>query len=308
MLDLQDLQLIRALDISGSLAAAARALNVTPPAISLRLKRMEHRLGVHLVLRGSRGSLFTDEGIRLRDEAVALLGRLESVPEVVANSAAALAGTLRIVAPLGFGRRHVAPIVRSFRTRHPGVVTSLTLAESPLAQAAGMDLIVHIGTVKDSSWVRHHLAPNDRYVCASPDYIRRHGGLTHPSALADADCLCLRENDEDLALWRFMPERAQPDSAKARRNVHVKVKPALSSNDGEVICQWALDGMGYMVRSEWETSALLEQGRLQRVLTDWHLEEAPVLALVPSRSASSARLRLFLNHAKKALKPTPWRH
>ncbi len=307
MLNLEDLQLIRALDISGSLAAAARALNVTPPAISLRLKRMEQRMGVHLVLRGSRGSLFTDEGLRLRDEALAVLDRLESIPEVVANSAAALAGSLRIVAPLGFGRRHVAPMVKSFRSLHPGVVTSLTLAESPLSQAAGMDLIIHIGMVKDSSLVRHYLAPNKRYLCASPEYIRRQGVINHPSALADADCLCLRENDEDLALWRFTPEKPQYYSAKARRSVHVKIKPALSSNDGEVISQWALEGMGYMIRSEWETAALIERGRLQRALNDWHLEEAPVLALVPSKAATSARLRLFLDHAKNALKPIPWR-
>ncbi len=307
MLDFEDLRLIRALDHNRSLAAAARALNITPPAVSLRLKRIEQTLGVHLVSRAARGSSFTDEGLRLRDEALALLDRLESVPEVVADSASALAGNLRIGAPLGFGRRYVAPLVRSFCSRYPGVVASLTLSEKPLAETSGMDLVFHIGVIKDSSLIRHHLAPNDRFVCASAEYVRLHGIPQHPSELSEADCLCLRENNEDVALWRFFSAAAHLENPKTRHAVQVKVKPFMSSNDGEVISQWAQEGMGFMLRSEWEAAPLIQQGRLVRVLADWQLEEAPVLALVPSRSGTSARLRRFLEHTKQALKFAPWR-
>jgi DNA-binding transcriptional LysR family regulator len=89
--------------------------------------------------------------------------------------------------------------------------------------------------------------------------------------------------------------------------MQVKVTPFMSSNNGEVISQWTQEGMGLMVRSEWEAAPLIRQGLLVRVLADWHLEEAPVLALVPSRSGTSARIHRFLEHAKQALKSVPWR-
>ena len=281
----------------------------------MRLKRLEQRLGVGLVVRGARGTAFTDEGLRLRDEAASLLRALEAVPERVAGPARAMAGSLRIVAPFGFGRRHVAPLLASFRGLHPAVVASLTLSEWPLADAAGMDVVIHVGAGRDMAWIGHPLAPNDRLLCASPAYVRRRGMPAHPSELALHDCLCLRENGEDVTRWRFLPSAAAPGDrdaghaadGAARRLLQVRVRPGLSSNDGEVICDWALRGLGIMVRSEWEVAPLLRAGRLVPVLPQWRLDDAPVLALVPSRLGASARLQAFLAHARQALQPVPWR-
>lgn len=147
--------------------------------------------------------------------------------------------------------------------------------------------------------------PNQRWVCASPDYFRRHRAPAHPNDLARYDFLALRENDEDVTLWRFTKGGAR--SAGARHAVQVRIRPVLSSNDGKVICQWACQGMGIMVWSEWETAPLLRQGVLRCVLTDWTPDPAPVLALVPRRQGQPARSRAFLDHLKAELSAAPWR-
>lgn len=304
MLTLDDLRMMCALRDTGSLAAAARALDLTPPALTIRLKKLEERLGVHLAVRGPRGVTFTDEGRLLQEEAAEVLDRVASLPGRISHEAGAMTGHLRVVAPFGFGREHVAPLLQDIHRRHPGLTASLTLAESPLSAAAGHDLLIHIGAVRDSSWVGHLLAPNERLLCASPSFARRlPAPLTDPGQLQRLPCLCLRENDEDVTRWRFHPVKA---SATARP-VAVRVDGPLSSNDGEVIRRWALEGLGVMVRSEWDAAPLIASGRLVRMLPQWTLEAAPIMALVPTRKGSSARLRMFIEAARASWSKPPWR-
>lgn len=204
MLSLDDLRMIRAVGQAGSLAGAARAMDITPPALTVRLQRLEQMLGVSLAVRSARGISLTDEGRRLLEESVDLLERIETLPERVANDGA-LQGQLRVVAPFGFGREHLAPIVRDLHRGHPGLSVLLTLAENPMAHASDNDVVVHIGAVKDSSWVGHVLAPNERLMCASPGFVRNlRLKLIHPSELERLPCLCLKENDEFATTrWRL---------------------------------------------------------------------------------------------------------
>jgi DNA-binding transcriptional LysR family regulator len=305
MVDLDDMRMFRALGTAHSLAGAARLLDVTPPALTVRLQKLEERLGVHLAVREARGISLTEEGTRLMQEAIDLLERLETLPERIAAEHQAVSGSLRIVAPLGFGRVHIAPILRDFHLTYPNVKASLTLSDNPLADSAGADVVIHIGEMKDSSWVAHLLAPNERFLCASPRFAARLNTLTHPSGLAGLPCLCLRENDEDVSRWRFEPEpRGREKHAKA---VTVRVTGALSSNDGGVIGDWAMRGLGIMVRSEWDAGALIASGKLKRLLPDWRLAPAPIVALVPTRKGVPARVRLFVDAARAAMDPPPWR-
>ncbi|ALF87135.1 MULTISPECIES: LysR family transcriptional regulator [Ralstonia solanacearum species complex] len=306
MVDLDDLRMFRALGVSRSLAAAARLLDVTPPALTVRMRRLEARLGVSLVVREPRGVSFTDEGQRLLQEATALLERLESLPQQVSGQAAGVSGNLRIVAPFGFGRRYIAPIVRDLHRDHPKLTITLHLSDNPLAEMSGADIVIHIGEARDSSWVGHPLAPNERVLCASPACLARLPPITHPSELAHLPCLCLRENDEDVTRWRFTEATAGRGRA-GLQVVNVRVSGALSSNDGTVISDWAADGLGVMVRSEWDAAPLLAAGSLVRLLPGWALKPAPVMALVPTRKGISPRQRLFLEAARRALDPVPWR-
>src|SRR5438093_13598827 len=112
MLELDDLKMFRALGSTGSLAAAARLMDLTPPALTVRLQRLEEKLGVHLAVRGARGITLTDEGRRLLEDALEILERIEALPERVGGEAQAMRGHLRVVAPFGFGRAYLAPIIR----------------------------------------------------------------------------------------------------------------------------------------------------------------------------------------------------
>ena len=306
MIDIEDLRMFRALSSTGVLAGAARMLDLTPPALTIRLKKLEERLGVLLVVRGARGITFTEEGLYLVEEAAEILERIEAVPERISSDTRAMAGNLRIVAPFGFGRKHIAPLVRDFHRAHPHLAIVLNLSENPIADASGADLVIHIGAVKDSSWVGHCLAANERLVCASPEFVRRMGRLTHPSQLGKQPCLCLRENNEDLTRWRFSV-RDRKKINGPHGIVNVRVSGALSSNDGMVISDWATQGLGIMLRSEWEAAPLIASGRLIQLFPDWQLDPAPVMALVPSRKGVSTRIHVLIEAARAALTPVPWR-
>ncbi|GBH23553.1 LysR family transcriptional regulator [Burkholderia vietnamiensis] len=305
MLDLEDLRLVRAIGASRSLASAARLLDLTPPAVTLRLQRMEARLEVRLAVRQSKGIALTDEGQRLYQEAVAILERVEALPLSLSGDHGDVQGTLRVGAPFGVGRKYVGRIVRDVQRAHPKLEISLHLSESPLTGASGADVVIHVGSLKSSSWIGYPLAPNERFLCASPGYARRIGALSHPSDLARYDCLCLRENDEDIVRWRF--SQAGDGEGDARRSAVIRVTGALSSNDGTGITDWALAGLGIVERSEWDVAPLLASGKLVRLLPDWHLPPAPVTALLPSRTGRSARQRVFLKAATQFLAPPPWR-
>ncbi|WP_244818302.1 LysR family transcriptional regulator [Caballeronia sp. Lep1P3] len=306
MIELEDMRLFRALGGSRSLAAAARVLNLTPPAVSVRLQRLEERLGLQLAVREARGVTLTDEGVKLLQESIEILERIESIATRVAEQSGSVSGHLRIVAPFGFGRAHIAPLVRELHLQHPNLGVSLVLAESPLSAASGADVVLSIGTAKSSSWVGHFLAPNERFLCASPEFARRMDRLDHPTDLQRYECLTLRENDEDVTRLRFMPD------GKARRpgvkGITVRLSGSLSSNDGTVISDWAADGLGIIERSEWSAAGLIAAGKLVRLLPEWRLEPAPIMALLPSRHAITNRQRIFLEAAKRAFDPAPWRH
>jgi DNA-binding transcriptional LysR family regulator len=119
MITLDDLRFMDALSRAGSLSAAARSLNVTPPALSMRLKKLERLLGISLVVRSSRHVRFTGEGERLVAEAESLIGRINALPGALAGEGGSLAGRLHVVSPFGFGRIHVAPLIARFAQLHP---------------------------------------------------------------------------------------------------------------------------------------------------------------------------------------------
>src|SRR5215470_5333902 len=139
MISLTDLRFIEALGRTGSLSAAARLLNVTPPALSMRLKRLEEELGVRLVARGPRLMRLTSEGENLASEARHIVGRVDELPRMLDVAHGRLAGPLRIVAPLGFGRAHIAPLVAKFATAHPSLRPDLHLSDTPWKASDGAD-------------------------------------------------------------------------------------------------------------------------------------------------------------------------
>ncbi|MBR1222392.1 LysR family transcriptional regulator [Bradyrhizobium sp. U87765 SZCCT0131] len=303
MITAEDLRFFTAVAGARSLAAAARELNVSPPAVSQRLRALEERLGVQLVNRSGRVLTLSDEGELLADRGLRVLGSLEELEDAFADRRGQVTGHLRIVAPLGFGRRHVAGVVAAFHAAHPQVVVDLQLSDRlGRVPADAWDLTVHVGEGKDltPSLSQRTLAPNRRILCAAPGYLARHPAPRTPEDLPQHACIALRENDEDVTLWRF--------GVRGGRDSRVRIEPSLASNDGEVVRAWALAGLGIIIRSEWDVADDLRAGRLVPLLDAHPLPDAPVVVLFGARRQARAnRAQLFVEALAAALSPPPWR-
>jgi DNA-binding transcriptional LysR family regulator len=299
MLSSADLQFFATVARSKSLTAAARSLDVTPPAVTQRLQQLEQRVGVRLVERSGRRLTLTDEGELLARRGQEIAGDLAELSETLGARRASVAGHLRVAAPLGFGRTFVAPIASRFCAEHEAVSLDLVLSDRLGGVAeASWDVAIHIGELRDTSLIAQRIAPNDRFLCASPEFVARHGAPRAPTDLRTLPCIALRENDEDVTLWRFM--RGGEETA-------VRIEPRLASNDGDVVRNWAIEGHGIIVRSEWSVHTDLADGRLVRLLTGYSMRSADVVALVGPRRGRSARTTRFVDYLRAALAPPPWR-
>jgi DNA-binding transcriptional LysR family regulator len=257
----------------------------------MRLRKLEATLGLSLATRTARRLSLTPEGERFAREAAALLGQIEGLRESMQRDDQRLTGTLRIAAPFGYGRQYIAPMLARFARLHPGLSVQLDLRETPWPDRHDADAVIHIGTVRDSSWVARTLSANERWLCASPEYLRLHGVPRVPRDVMEHSCICIRENDEDVTLWHVRP--ASRAAARAKPQT-LRISPAYITNDGGVARQWAEQGMGLVLRSEWDAADAVARGTLVRVLADWQFDSAPVTLLVPSRKGRTARVQAIV--------------
>ncbi|KLU23886.1 LysR family transcriptional regulator [Caballeronia mineralivorans PML1(12)] len=298
-MELADLRLVTMLARSESLSAAARVLNVTPSALSMRLKKLEKTLGVTLATRDARHMSLTADGARLAREAQGLLSAIEALPDTFREQTAQLAGHIRIAAPFGFGRVHIAPLLARFARANPGIRLQLDLLETPWPHSHAADVVIQIGTVRDSSWSARPLLANERWLCASPGYIAARGYPREPREILEHDCICIRENDEDVTLWRVRRRRSEAGREAGRKPsapTTLRVTPAFTTNDGSVARRWAEEGLGLVLRSQWDVADAVAAGRLVRLLSDWDFGSAPVIALVPTRKGRSLRIQALLSY------------
>lgn len=301
MLETPDLRFFAALASAPSLAAAARELNVSPPAVSQRLTQIEHRLGLRLIERGRGRLVITVEGEILARRAGAILGELAALNEDMAAQRYDVSGPLRIIAPFGFGRIHVAPVIVDLIKKFPSILPDLVLSDDPYTAASSdnWDLIIHIGQLTESALVQKKLASNRRILCASPHYLAREGVPGHPEELCNYSCGVIRENQADVTMWGF----TGPDDKRHSVRIH----PAFASNDGEVVKSWAADDMGIIQRSEWNVAAELADGRLKQILETYIMPDADIIALISPRTLRTARVQHALEALTAALSFCPWR-
>jgi LysR family transcriptional regulator, transcriptional activator for dmlA len=288
-----DLNLFALVARHRNLAAAARELGVTPPAVSKRLAQLERRLGVRLMNRTTRRLSLTPEGELYLTNGARILDELAELEQLVTRSRGEPTGLLRVNASFGFGRAHIAPAISAFIERYPSMKIQLQLTERPISlQEEGFDLGIRFGEVPDARINARLLLKNRRLVCASPAFLKQHGSPASPQELAHHACLVLRENDSAYGTWHF---------ARGKRTETVKVEGALSSNDGSTVLQWALDGRGIVVRSEWEIGAHIARGELVPLLADWTLPNADIHAVYLERNRLSAKLRTFIDFLGESL-------
>lgn len=272
----------------GNLSAAARALDLTPPAATKRLAQMERRLGVRLVNRSTRSISLTPEGETYLAHASAILDQLREMDEAVSGGRTELRGVLRVNATLGFGRTTIAPLISAFARLHPQVEVQVEVTDAPIDLIdSGFDLAIRFGAPPDQRLNARRLMSNRRFLCASPRYLERHGTPTTLADLSRHRCIIHRQNDNAYGIWRFM---------HGQQTEVVKVDGALSSNDGDIVLGWALDGHGILIRSEWDLAKYLESGRLRVVLPEYTLPSADLFVYYyANRRILSARARALID-------------
>ncbi|MGV2287925.1 LysR family transcriptional regulator [Trinickia sp. YCB016] len=282
-----DLNLFALVARHRNLAAAARELGVTPPAVSKRLAQLERRLGVRLTNRTTRRLTLTPEGELYLANGSRILDDLSELEQLVTRSRAEPTGLLRVNASFGFGRARIAPAVSEYVARFPAMKIQLHLTDRPMnLQEEGFDVGIRFGEVPDARINARLLLKNRRIVCASPAYVARHGKPSVPHDLARHACIVLRENDSAYGTWHF---------SRGKRAETVKVDGPLSSNDGSAVLNWALEGRGIAVRSQWEIDEHLQRGELVPLLGEWSLPNANIHAIYLERNQLSVKLRTFVD-------------
>jgi LysR family transcriptional activator of dmlA len=285
-----ELGFLVALSGSGSLSATARELGISKAAVSKRLATIELRTGVALVNRTTRRMSLTPEGDAVVERARRILDDMAELDRMLSQSTQVPAGLLRVNATLGFGRSQVAPLISRFVQRHPAVAVQLQLSVDPPAPTEdAFDICIRFGQPPDARVIARRLAPNRRLLCAAPAYLARRGHPARPQDLSGHNCIGIRQGDEAYGTWRMAS-----GSGSRLRSVTVKTQGTLATNDGEIAVSWALDGLGILMRAEWDISRHLRSGRLVQLLPQWQMPEADIFAVYPQRLQFSARVLAFV--------------
>jgi DNA-binding transcriptional LysR family regulator len=279
----------------GSLTAAALAHGVAPAIMGRRLDALEERLGVKLLIRTTRRLTLTHEGSAFLEDCQRVLSDVANMEASVSAGGVKASGHLRITAPAGFGRRHVAPLVPKFHALHSDVTLSLNLSDRVIDIAGeGFDCAVRVGDMPDSSLVSVRLADNRRLCVATPSYVKAHGMPLHPSDLSRFDCLTLSSDASQTRGWAF----SIPNAAGERDVTYLRPAGPLDCSDGQVLHDWCLSGYGIAWRSTWEVEAEIASGQLLTILEDFAAPPNGIYAVFPQRKHLPLRVRLWIDFLK----------
>ncbi|SAK66843.1 LysR family transcriptional regulator [Caballeronia hypogeia] len=274
----------------GSLSAAAQAEGIAPAVIGRRLDALEERLGVKLLVRTTRKITLTFEGSAFLEDCQRIINDMQNAEASVSAGGVKASGHLRVSAPAGFGRRHVAPLVPKFTAQHPDVSVSLDLTDRMVDLVnEGFDCAIRLGELPDSSLVSLKLGENRRVCVASPDYLARRGEPADLAALVHHNCLALGASANQQRGWVFEEDG---------KVVTIKVSGTMECSDGAVLHEWCLEGRGLAWRSWWEVGEDIGAGCLVSVLDAFAAPPIGIHAVFPQRRHLPLRVRLFLDLLK----------
>lgn len=272
-LDLDTVALFVRVAALGNVSAAGRERGMSPATAGARLVQLESTLGARLLHRTTRRVALTQEGEVFLSQAQGLLAAEAQALASVGQGLAAPQGRLRVSCSSSFGRQHVSQALPAFLAQFPGISLDFKLTDRVVdLLEEGVDLAIRVGALRDSTLVARKLATNRRTLCASPAYLAAYGTPKHPADLAAHECLILGDQRD----WRFVT----PGGA-----LSVRVGGRLSSDNGEVLRDAVLAGMGIALKSTWDVGAHLRRGELVPVLPAYPLaEEVAIWAVYPSRA------------------------
>ncbi len=295
---ISDLEVFARVVMVGNMSAAGRDMGLSPAVVSKRISQLEKRLGARLIQRTTRKLTLTETGQGFYDRIVGVLEGIQAAEAYVTSDHIQPKGILRITAPNAFGRVHIASKLPKFMEKYPDLKVYLHLSDQVVdlvGQVLDIGIRIFEGDKDNSSMVLHRLAPNRRVICASPEYLDRHG---RPETLAElSKHNCLTEEDDDT--WKLQGPKGA---------VNFKATGTITTNSNEVVREAALAGAGICWRSTWDFGDDIKQGRLEEILPEY--TESPNLAMFavyPSREFVPAKLKVFIEFMEKEIgSPVPY--
>ncbi|WP_353475602.1 LysR family transcriptional regulator (plasmid) [Salipiger sp. H15] len=278
----------------GSITSGGRDLRLTPAVASKRIKELEARLGVRLFNRTTRSITPTEVGRVFYEQAKSVLASVDEAEAVVANFSETPRGALRVTAPLGLGRRVIAPLVPAFTEKYPEVQVQMRLSDRLVDMLAErLDVAFFLGVPKDSNLKLRHICDCPRVLCAAPSYLERHGTPDTPEDLLGGrhNCLLLRYPRSPEYFWQLK-------TATGLRRLEVGGR--FDADDGDVLTGWALEGQGIVNRPRLEVAQHLRSGALVEVLPQTPPLPSTFGCLFPHRKLQDPKIRLFVDHMAEA--------
>jgi DNA-binding transcriptional LysR family regulator len=295
MIALENIRIfLRAIE-TGSFSAAGRMLRLSPSVVSYRIQLLEDTLGARLLTRTTRNMRLTEAGEVFLEHCREIVEAVERAEASVAESAGASPkGVLRVTAPLGLGRRVIAPMVARYRGAQPHTEVRLRLSDHILDIVhEGVDLAIRLARLQDSSFTLRKIADVERVLCASPEYLAQRGQPQTPGDLARHDCLLLRFPGSQQFRWNLEFQGEQ---------VSAPIEGPVDADDGDVLTQWAVDGLGIVLKPVFEVAEYLADGRLVEVLPEARPQSTTLGILYPTRRMLPPRTKAFIELAVEELR------
>jgi DNA-binding transcriptional LysR family regulator len=297
---LQDMSIFSKVVTAGSLSAAARELGLSPAVVSRRLAGLEARLGTRLIHRTTRSLHLTEDGAGYFEACARILAEVEEADAAASAGRAEPQGVLRVALPASFGHQHVAPLVPRFAERYPKVRLALSLSDRNVNLIEeGFDIAVRIAHLEDSSLSARMLAPNRRVVCASPEYLRRHGMPRTPAELAQHNFL--------MPNWDGAFAMTLEYKDPVGKTGEVRVTGNYACDNWEVLREWAIAGLGVALKSTWDVHRNLADGSLVALFPGYSFTtDVAIYAVYPHRRYLPAKTRAFVEFLLEAFGPEPY--
>ncbi len=278
----------------GSLSAAARALGMSQTMATKHMAALEQRLGTKLLHRTTRRLSLTEAGRNYLESAERILAEIEEADEKVSRDAVEVRGVLRLNAPVSFGIKEIGPLLPDLAKLHPELSIDLGLNDrfiDPVEE--GWDLIIRIGSLNDSTLVARRLAPCPMFVCAAPSYLEAHGRPKKVADLANHSCLGYTlSRSAGVNRWSFGKDG----------KTQVAISGPLKANNGEVILESAVAGLGIVYQPYFLVSREIEAGNLQVLKLDHPtMELNGIFAVYPSDRRPPAKVRATIDFLAERL-------
>ncbi|OLL28516.1 LysR family transcriptional regulator [Burkholderia sp. SRS-W-2-2016] len=291
-MQLDDMRIFVATVDAHNFTAAAKRLALSKQFVSRRVMALEEALGVQLLIRNTRKLAVTDLGQEFYERARRILGEVEDAEQAMSLRRAGPRGLLRVSAPMSFGMMHLSPLVASFLREHRDVRCDMELSDRTVdVVGEGFDMAIRIGTLQDSSLIAQKLVDVRMIACASPAYLRRRGTPKLPAELANHECLLYGHGG--AVSWEFKVDGALKS---------VEVRGPLRANNGDLIRDSAVAGLGIVRLPDFIVADALASGKLVPVLEAFLPVATGVYAVYPQHRQSSVTIRAFVEFLRRHLK------